>query len=410
MMNGIADTDIVKQQTSDEKITSSNNPYKNASVLGYKLNEVDVFTGNVFKDAAKEEKELTISEKAARFMEYIASLDEETRAKLFVTIRSTPTPETVKSMLDQYMTQFADRGAIEDAIEQYYSAESGMDAEQIKSYLATLSDDELTTMISDFMTQKITENYKEESAAAFEQFSDEQLLGMLDELLKQSSEEDLAEMNDTFAPSDYSEATLDENLLLLESCSEDEPSSINIYAVSFDAKEKIGEIIDEYNRTKTEESEKISYTDYIAIMMSSVSVIINAISYVLIAFVSISLVVSSIMIGIITYISVLERTKEIGILRAIGASKRDISHVFNAEAVILGFAAGIIGIIITLLLNLPISAVIRSISGINGIASTLPLLGGVILVLISVILTFIAGLIPAKIAARKDPVVALRTE
>ena len=158
------------------------------------------------------------------------------------------------------------------------------------------------------------------------------------------------------------------------------------------------------------ESDKITYTDYVALMMSSVTTIINAISYVLIAFVAISLVVSSLMIGIITYISVLERTKEIGILRSIGASKRDISRVFNAEAVILGFTAGVIGILVTVLLTIPINAIIRALSGISGISAALPPVAAVVLVLISMFLTFIAGLIPSRIAAKKDPVVALRTE
>ena len=156
--------------------------------------------------------------------------------------------------------------------------------------------------------------------------------------------------------------------------------------------------------------DKLQYTDLIGIMMSSVSTIINVISYVLIAFVSISLVVSSIMIGIITYISVLERTKEIGILRSIGASKKDISRVFNAETLIVGLAAGLFGIIFTVLLCLPINAIIHAISGITTVNAVLPAVGGVALVLISMLLTFIAGLIPSGIAAKKDPVEALRTE
>ena len=158
------------------------------------------------------------------------------------------------------------------------------------------------------------------------------------------------------------------------------------------------------------EEDQISYTDMVALLMSSITTIINVISYVLIAFVAISLVVSSIMIGIITYISVLERTKEIGILRAIGASKRDISRVFNAETFIIGLAAGVIGIGITLLLNIPINIIVHDLTGIQSINSTLPAAGGVGLVLISVVLTFIAGLIPSGLAAKKDPVEALRTE
>ena len=186
------------------------------------------------------------------------------------------------------------------------------------------------------------------------------------------------------------------------------PSAINIYPIDFEAKEKITAIIDAYNAT-ADEADQIQYTDYVGLMMSSVTTIINAISYVLIAFVAISLVVSSIMIGIITYISVLERTKEIGILRSIGASKRDISRVFNAETLIVGFTAGAIGIAATLLLNIVINMVIQSLTGIHH-AAGLPLAGGGILVGISMLLTFIAGLIPSRMAAKRDPVVALRSE
>ena len=158
------------------------------------------------------------------------------------------------------------------------------------------------------------------------------------------------------------------------------------------------------------EADDITYTDYVAVLMSSVTTIINVISYVLIGFVSISLVVSSIMIGIITNISVLERTKEIGILRAIGASKKDVSRVFNAETVIIGFCAGLLGVGVTALLCFPISAILRVITGITSLTAYVPLAGGIILVVISVVLTLIAGIIPARSAAKKDPVIALRTE
>ena len=188
-----------------------------------------------------------------------------------------------------------------------------------------------------------------------------------------------------------------------------DPMSINFYAKDFESKENIESFIAEYNEG-VEESEQIKYTDLIGVLMSSISTIINVISYVLIAFVSISLVVSSIMIGIITYISVLERTKEIGVLRSIGASKKDISRVFNAETLIVGLAAGLIGILFTVLLCLPINAIIHALSGMNNINAVLPVAGGVALVLISMFLTFIAGLIPSKIAAKKDPVEALRSE
>jgi len=186
------------------------------------------------------------------------------------------------------------------------------------------------------------------------------------------------------------------------------PTSISLYCTDFDSKAEIERIIADYNEGKAEE-DQISYTDFIGIMMSSVSTIINAISYVLIAFVSISLIVSSIMIGIITYISVLERTKEIGVLRSIGASKRDVKRVFTAESLIIGTFSGILGILITLLLNIPINIIINALAGLAGVAK-LPIGGAFILIGISMLLTFIAGLIPAKIASKKDPVVALRTE
>ena len=205
-----------------------------------------------------------------------------------------------------------------------------------------------------------------------------------------------------------SDATYESNLLKLGVADIDVPSKISLYPTDFEAKEKLTKLIDDYNDTVDEDSQ-ISYTDYVGLMMSSITTIIDSVSYVLIAFVAISLVVSSIMIGIITYISVLERTKEIGILRSVGASKRDVSRVFNAETLSVGFAAGLLGILVTLVLTIPINIVIQSITSIAGVA-VLPWQGAVILVAISMLLTFIAGLIPSRVAANKDPVVALRTE
>ncbi len=222
------------------------------------------------------------------------------------------------------------------------------------------------------------------------------------------TEEEIAAMFANALSAQSGNATYDGNLSLMGVSNLAKPSVINIYPKDFEAKDSISALIDDYNAS-VEEEEKITYTDYIGLMMSSVTTIINAISYILIAFVSISLIVSSIMIGIITYISVLERTKEIGILRAMGASKKDISRVFNAETLIVGFVSGALGIIVTLLLLIPINAIIKSLTDIAGLA-VLPYAGAVILVAISMVLTFIAGLIPSKIAAKKDPVTALRTE
>ncbi len=225
--------------------------------------------------------------------------------------------------------------------------------------------------------------------------------------LNMVSKEDIKSVLRMALPEDMNN-TLQKNLTTLGVSDVDSPSAIFLYPKNFESKAKLTEIIDAYNAA-AEEKDVIRYTDYVGLLMSSITTIINAISYVLIAFVAISLVVSSIMIGIITYISVLERTKEIGILRAIGASKRDISRVFNAETLIVGFIAGFIGIAVTLLLVALINVIIYSLTDIPNLAN-LPPVAGVILVVISMVLTFIAGLIPSRMAAKKDPVVALRTE
>ena len=249
--------------------------------------------------------------------------------------------------------------------------------------------------------------FPNEDAKTFDysQLSDEQRVR-----LAMLSTEELAEIMETY--SNNANASYDGNLELLGAVDLDKPSSISIYPKDFDAKDVITQEIDNYNQKQRDDGKEenvINYTDLIGIMMSSVSQIIDTISYVLIAFVAISLVVSSIMIGIITYISVLERTKEIGILRAIGASKKDISRVFNAETFIVGLIAGVLGIGITILLNIPITKAIYAVTGVS-VTVSLPVVGGIILVLISMILTIIAGLIPAKMASKKDPVEALRTE
>lgn len=224
--------------------------------------------------------------------------------------------------------------------------------------------------------------------------------------LKNMSQVELAEFMKSY--SENLSSTYEQNLTKLGIASIDDPDGINIYPKDFDSKEEITSIIDKYNEDK-EEQDKIKYTDVVGIMMSSVSTIVNVISSVLIAFVAISLIVSSIMIAIITYISVIERTKEIGILRAMGASKKDISRVFNAETLIEGLCAGILGIMVTILINIPANIIIKKVVNISNL-SKLPVAGAIILIIISVLLTVLAGFIPAKIASKKDPVEALRTE
>ena len=251
--------------------------------------------------------------------------------------------------------------------------------DDVNAYMATLSPEESTQM------QAMTSG-----------MSDDQILQLFSASLKART----------------TDATLDSNKSKLGITDLDTPSQIDIYATDFDSKEKVQNIIKDYNKSQQDDGKEenvINYTDYVGIMMSSVSTIINAISYVLIAFVAISLIVSSIMIGIITYISVLERTKEIGVLRSIGASKKDVSRIFNAETLIEGFVSGALGIVVTLLLCIPANALIKHLTDISNVAQ-LPVAGGVILIIISMFLTFIAGLIPARLAAKKDPVVALRSE
>ncbi|WP_195615560.1 ABC transporter ATP-binding protein/permease [Lachnospira eligens] len=251
--------------------------------------------------------------------------------------------------------------------------------DDVNAYMATLSPEESAQM------QAMTSG-----------MSDDQILQLFSASLKART----------------TDATLDSNKSKLGITDLDTPSQIDIYATDFDSKEKVQNIIKDYNKLQQDDGKEenvINYTDYVGIMMSSVSTIINAISYVLIAFVAISLIVSSIMIGIITYISVLERTKEIGVLRSIGASKKDVSRIFNAETLIEGFVSGALGIVVTLLLCIPANALIKHFTDISNVAQ-LPVAGGVILIIISMFLTFIAGLIPAKLAAKKDPVVALRSE
>ena len=290
-------------------------------------------------------------------------------------------------------------------------------AEQLYDmYIASIQDEEQKAQVQAYVDQQKAEGKKlevtEEMLSAYVQNLPADQQATVSAYLQQLKESGLSP-NDIFERFSGqmklgSDATYDDNLLKMGVSDLSDPYRINIYPKDFESKEKIVEKIDNYNNA-VGEKDKITYTDYIGLLMSSVSTIINAISYILIAFVAISLVVSSIMIGIITYISVLERTKEIGILRSIGASKRDISRVFNAETLIVGFCAGAMGIIVTLLLNIPINIIIKNITDISGL-SKLPWGGAAILVLISMMLTFIAGLIPSKIAAKKDPVIALRTE
>lgn len=352
LMDKINESDIIKEQLENK--------------------DTDVLTGKKFKsnDKAAEEAAKKAAEEAAKKAAEKAAKE---------AAKKSAKGTTQKAAAAQEKSQTAAMGGVDisqmGGIDMSQMSQNGkMDTSKMtdaqKKYIASLSDEQMKLM------QQIL---KEQSAA-----------------LKQS------------LAGQTSDSTYEDNLKKLGYALEEKPSGINIYPVDFAAKEKITNIIKDYNDS-VEEKDKIEWTDMVELMMKSVTSIINAISYVLIAFVAISLVVSSIMIGIITYISVLERTKEIGILRSIGASKRDISRVFNAETIIVGFTAGVLGIAISYLLTIPINQIIKHLTDVP-VRATIPAAGAVILVAISVILTLIAGLFPSRIAAKKDPVIALRTE
>ncbi len=356
----------------------------------------EVFTGLPFLD--REDETLTNTKKINAAKDYLAGADTATIADIYVQFMSEPSDEYLSELLDEQL-EGTTREDIEKMVLENFPEYSSM--------LSKMDDDMLFNYIKQMVTDQIKTQYAAQMAELYRQVPEAELAKDFE--LLDMDDKDYLWVYDNAMPPVFSSSTLKDTLKKLGYADLDSPSIINIYASTFENKDAIGEAIERYNETVDEE-DQISYTDVVALLMSSITTIIKVISYVLIAFVAISLVVSSIMIGIITYISVLERTKEIGILRAIGASKRDVSRVFNAETFIIGFFAGAIGIGMTLLLNIPINIIVHDLTGILVLNSTLPAVGGVGLVIISVVLTFIAGLIPSGLAAKKDPVEALRTE
>ena len=356
----------------------------------------DVFNGLPFLD--ENDEALTKSKKIEAAKDYIENADTEQLADLYVEYMTVPEDDYVQEQVDEQM-EGTTRKDIEEMVLEYYPGYS--------SFLEDMDDDTLFDYVRQMIAEQVKEIYASQMRNMYAHVSDSSLAK--DFGLLSLEDDDYIWLYDNAMPPVYSESTLKQNLKKLGYVDLESPSTINIYASTFEDKDTIADAIEAYN-DGVDEDDQIEYTDYVALLMKSVSSIINVISYVLIAFVGISLVVSSIMIGIITYISVLERTKEIGILRAIGASKRDVSRVFNAETFIIGLFAGLIGIGMTLLLNIPINLIVHDLTGIASLNSALPASGGVGLVIISVFLTFIAGLIPSGLAAKKDPVEALRTE
>ena len=374
--------------------------------------DTDVITNLPFRQEG--DTEPTDQEKAQAIGEYLLTLDAQSQAEAYVDGMSQPSQKYVDDTVDAQMANIT-REDIEKMISQEYAAQMGVDAATLDEYIAGMSDEELFAQVEEAMAAQIKEQY---AAAAKEQLSAlpaAQLSAMLAQAVEQGpndqglSLEQFVYLYDNYMPPTHSDSTYQDNLDLMGYVDLESPSSISLYADTFKEKDKIADLITAYNQQVAEE-DQISYTDYVALLMSSITDIISGVSYLLIGFVSISLVVSSIMIGIITYISVLERTKEIGILRAVGASKKDVSRVFNAETLIVGLGAGVLGIVVTLLLNIPINAAIHAVTGLTELSAALPPVGGAILVAISAILTILAGLIPARLAAKKDPVEALRSE
>lgn len=363
----------------------------------------DIFTGLPFQETTGD---LTAEEKEAAFREYVSLLDEKGKAETYLAIQSIPTQEQVDEAVSQ-STGSMDRAQMEESLSTALTSQAGLDEGEVKDYVSSMSDQEL----SDLFTQMAEEQYRAQYAAGVQEqmagMDTAQLAAALDAAMETYTTDQCGEYYDQALT--FSDSTYEDNLKTLGYVDLDDPATINMYAASFEDKDVIEQAIADYNDS-VDDLQQIQYTDYIGLMMSSITTIINAITYVLIAFVAVSLVVSSIMIGVITLISVQERTKEIGILRAIGASKRNVSRMFNAETIIIGFASGALGVIITGLLCIPINLILHNVTGIQTLNAYLPPQVALILILISTGLTLFSGIIPSRSAAKKDPVVALRTE
>ena len=378
------DSDIVRKQIGDE--------------------ENDVITGKKFM--TDDYVEPTPEEKAETAKAFIKNADIDTKADIFRLVAAQPDPKEADAQVEAAMKDF-DRNKFISQITEMYSAELGVDAEQVNAFVNQMSDEEIRNYAEQAIREQIAEQYAKISQEQLGSLGNAELAAMLD--AADIRLDNYGVIFEKYTPEEISDSTYEDNLRLLGVADETDPSAIRIFAKSFEDKDEISAAIERYN-DGAKEADVIHYTDVVALLMSSITGIISGISYLLIAFVGISLVVSSIMIGIITYISVLERTREIGILRAIGASKRNVRTVFNAETLLVGLAAGLIGIGVSVLLTIPINAIIHSLTSLDTLRAHVPVAGAVILVVISMVLTLIAGLIPAGVAARKDPVVALRTE
>lgn len=366
---------------------------------------IDVLTGLPFKTNTGL---LTDEEKETLFKEYLNELDVKAKAEAYILIQALNVQkEQLEPQVEAIMSQMTDKDAIVAQISEAIALQMGVDSQQIAEQLSSLSIEELHEMLRPSIEEQVKAGIEAQVRASVAQVSEENLAAMLMNDAQSFTAEDCALYYDEITV--FSQSTYEQNLTLIGSVDLDDPATINLYTSSFEYKDLIVDEIDKYNDS-VEQSHKIAYTDFLGLMMSSITTVINAITYVLIAFVAISLIVSSIMIGVITLISVQERTKEIGILRAIGASKRNVSSMFNAETIIIGFTSGLLGVVVTYLLCIPVNIILQSLTDLENLNATLPIGAAIILVVISMCLTLISGLIPSRSAAKKDPVVALRTE
>ena len=366
--------------------------------------DTDIISGLPFK---KEDAELSVAEKAAEFRTYSEGLESSEKSGLFTEIMSIPTDEEIKNAQES-ISKMSESELIQMFMNMV-GGKVGMDKDTIKQYLDSMSDEEFQATLVPAIREQIIVQKKSAVETQLGGMTADQVSAALSQAVSASPEEKLAEYYDTIMPHDISDSSYEFNLEKLGYVDKNTPERISLYTATFKNKDLITEAIESYNSSNDEEHQ-IAYTDYIGLMLSNITSIINAITYVLIAFVGISLVVSSIMIGVITLISVQERTKEIGILRAIGASKHDVSSMFNAETMIIGFTSGLLGVIVTMLLCIPTNIIVHSLTDIENLNAFLPPVAALILIAISVLLTLISGLIPSRSAAKKDPVVALRTE
>lgn len=375
-----------------------------ASILAQlDASDTDIFTGLPFRENTGN---LTNAEKMEAFVTYIAELSEEDKANAYIKIKSIPSAEELDAMMTQAM-EGQTRETMEQTMLQAIIDQTGMSEGEMQAYLAAMTDEEVEEMYTRMVEQQVKMQYAAGVQSQMASIPSQQLVATLSAEMESYSEEQCAQYYDEIL--EFSESTYEDNLLMLGYLDLASPASVNLYATTFESKDIIEDAISAYNEGRDELSQ-IQYTDYIGLMMNSVTTIINAITYVLIAFVSVSLIVSSIMIGVITLISVQERTKEIGVLRAIGASKKNVSSMFNAETAMIGFASGAVGVLVTKLLCIPINAILHHLTGIGNLRAHLPWHVALFLVAISIFLTLIAGVIPSRSAAKKDPVIALRTE